>query len=39
VNVIFEKPQRAATPGQAVVYYQGDVVVGGGTIDEVLLNS
>ncbi len=39
VNVIFEKPQRAATPGQAVVYYQGDVVVGGSTIDEVLLNS
>lgn len=29
----FESPQRAITPGQAVVLYDGDVVVGGGTID------
>lgn len=30
--VNFDEPQRAVTPGQAVVLYQGDVVVGGGTI-------
>ena len=32
IRVTFEDPQRALTPGQAVVFYQGDVVVGGGTI-------
>ncbi len=31
-RVIFDEPQRAVTPGQAVVLYQDDVVVGGGTI-------
>ena len=32
VQVVFDEPQRAITRGQAVVLYDGDVVVGGGTI-------
>ena len=35
-RVVFDAPQRAITPGQAVVLYQGDMVVGGGTITEAL---
>lgn len=35
VRVSFASPQRAITPGQAVVYYQGDLLVGGGTIEKV----
>jgi tRNA-specific 2-thiouridylase len=33
-EVRFERPQRAITPGQAVVFYQGEKVVGGGIITE-----
>ena len=32
VRAEFDEPQRAITPGQAVVFYDGDLVVGGGTI-------
>ncbi len=33
VHIRFEEPQMAITPGQAVVFYLGDRVVGGGTIE------
>lgn len=32
VRVVFDEPQRAITPGQSVVFYDGDHVVGGGVI-------
>ncbi len=35
-RVEFDEAQRAITPGQAVVLYDGDQVIGGGTIREVL---
>jgi len=34
VNVKFAQPQMAITPGQAVVFYRGSIVVGGGTIEK-----
>ena len=34
VRVRFDEPQRAVTAGQAVVFYDGERVVGGGTIEE-----
>ena len=32
LKIEFDEPQRAVTAGQAVVLYDGDTVVGGGTI-------
>ena len=37
-EVIFDEPIRAVTPGQAVVFYDGEVCLGGGTIDEIYKN-
>ena len=34
IEVRFDTPQRAITPGQAVVFYSDEVVVGGGWIRE-----
>lgn len=36
VRVTFDQPQRAITPGQAVVLYLDDLVIGGGTIRQAL---
>lgn len=33
IRVVFDRPQRAVTAGQAVVLYNGDEVLGGGTIE------
>ena len=35
VRVVFDEPQRAITAGQAVVFYEGENVIGGGTITEI----
>jgi tRNA-specific 2-thiouridylase len=33
VRVVFQEPQRAIAPGQAVVFYAGEEVLGGGWIE------
>jgi tRNA-uridine 2-sulfurtransferase len=37
-EVVFDEPIRAVTPGQAVVFYNGEECLGGGTIDEIFRN-
>ena len=36
ISCVFHEPVRAITPGQAVVLYDGDIVVGGATIDKII---
>ncbi|MFP4646976.1 MAG: aminomethyltransferase beta-barrel domain-containing protein, partial [Candidatus Acetothermia bacterium] len=38
IKVSFDRPQKAVTPGQIAVLYQGEEVLGGGTIHEPLGN-
>ncbi|WP_256831921.1 MULTISPECIES: tRNA 2-thiouridine(34) synthase MnmA [unclassified Paenibacillus] len=35
-EVVFDQPQKAITPGQAVVFYDGDECLGGATIDKII---
>ena len=35
IRVDFQEPQRSVTPGQAAVFYDGDLVLGGGIIETV----
>ena len=38
LEVIYDDKSKAVTPGQAAVFYDGEVVLGGGTIDKVYMD-
>ncbi|MBE6021441.1 MAG: tRNA 2-thiouridine(34) synthase MnmA [Clostridiales bacterium] len=35
IKTVFEEPQRAPTPGQSIVWYFEDIMIGGGIIDKI----
>jgi tRNA-uridine 2-sulfurtransferase len=36
IKLVFDEPQFGITPGQAAVWYDGDIVLGGGIIDPIV---
>jgi len=34
IKLVFDRPQRAITPGQSAVFYQGELLAGGGIIEK-----
>ncbi|MDP2167409.1 MAG: tRNA 2-thiouridine(34) synthase MnmA [Thermodesulfovibrionales bacterium] len=36
VKVVYDEPQWAPAPGQSAVFYDGDIVIGGGVIEEIM---
>jgi tRNA-specific 2-thiouridylase len=38
IAVRFKEPQSAVTPGQSIVFYRGDVLIGGALIESAIIN-